>query len=193
MTDKYFDLHDWHKQLQRTLSDREVVEAIRYRRDAEGDYQTRQSLGFILASELREQDRYAEAEDVLLDLSQQDLTEPYPLISLAGQKLYSEYKPDEALEIIDHALDRARASGYFHRCALGVKARIAEKIQRYDLIADVIREIMTTGFAGNGVLIDVGIERDFVDRLPAETVDATLLQQFDEFCRRPSGRRPDDS
>jgi hypothetical protein len=192
MTDKFFDLHAWHKQLQCALSDREIVEAIRHRREAEGDLQTGRSLGFILASELCEQGRYGEAEDVLLDLSKQEPAEPFPLIALAEQKFYSEEKPDEALGIIDRALVRARGSEYFHRCALGVKARIAEKIQRYDLIAAVIREIMTTGFAGSsGILIDVGIERDFVDRLPAGAVDATLVQQFDEFCRHP--RRQDNS
>jgi hypothetical protein len=192
MTDKYFELHDWHKQLQRNLPDREVVEAIRQRREAEDDLQTGRSLGFILASELSEQGRHGEAADVLLDLSKQDPVEPFPLISLAEQKLYSEDKPDDALEIIDQALDRARASGYFHRCALGVKARIAEKLKRYDLIADVMREIMTTKFGESSVLVDVGIERDFVDRLPAEAIDGALLQQFDEFCGHPGARHSDE-
>jgi hypothetical protein len=62
---------------------------------------------------------------------------------------------------VDKAIERARASGNFRRNALGVKARIAEKLRRYDLIAAVLREIMTIKFAESRV--DVGLERDFVD------------------------------
>jgi hypothetical protein len=117
-----------------------------------------------------------------LDLSKQNPAEPYPLVALAEQKLYYEQKLDEALEIVERAIERARSSGYFRRNALGVKARIAEKLQRYDLISDVLREIMTTKFTGSRV--DVGVERDFVERLPTGVIDAELLAQYDKFCRR---------
>jgi hypothetical protein len=32
--------------------------------------------------------------------------------------------------------------------------------------------------------VDVGVERDFVDRLPAGVIEGDLLRQYDEFCRR---------
>jgi hypothetical protein len=182
MTDKFVSLHTWYDQLQRTYAGDEIVEKIKSRLRNEDDQESARLLAFILAGEFREQQRYAEAEHVMLDLSERDQAEPYPLISLAGQKLYDEQKPDEALGIIDKAIERARASGAFRRNALGVKARIAEKLQRYDLIPDILREIMTIKFAESRV--DVGVERDFVDRLPAGVVDAALLQQYDEFCRR---------
>jgi tetratricopeptide (TPR) repeat protein len=170
------------EQLQRTCADQEIVDKIANRMKAESDEETTQSLAFILASEFGRQERYGEAETILLNLSERNPAEPYPLIALAEQKLYYEEKPDEALEIVESAIERARASGNFRRNALGVKARIAEKLQRYDLIADIIREIMTIKFAESR--IDVGLERDFVDRLPSGVVAAELVQQYDEFCRR---------
>src|ERR1700741_1577990 len=127
MTDKFVSLHTWYDQLQRSHTRDDIVEKIRNRLKSESDQESTRLLAFILAGEFREQGRYEEAEHVLLDLSERDQAEPYPLISLAGQKLYDEQKPDEALGIVDKAIKRARASRTFRRNALGVKARIAEK------------------------------------------------------------------
>jgi tetratricopeptide (TPR) repeat protein len=181
MTDNFVNLHKWYERLQRTCADQEIVDEIMRRMKTESDQETVRSLAFILASEFRQHGRYGEAENILLDLSEQNPNEPYPLIKLAEQKLYYEEMPNEALAIVEKALSRARASGNFRRNALGVKARIAEKLQRHDLIADVLREIMTIKSGKSRA--DVGVERDFVDRLPTGAIDPTLLRQYDEFCR----------
>jgi tetratricopeptide (TPR) repeat protein len=181
MTDNFVNLHKWYEELQRTCASQEIVDEITRRMNTESNEEDVRSLAFFLANEFRRQERYAEAENILLDLTERNPVEPYPLISLAEQKLYYEEKPSEALEIVEKALNRARASGNFRRNALGVKARIAEKLQRYDLIADVLREIMTTKSGKSRA--DVGVERDFVDRLPTGAIDPTLLQQYDKFCR----------
>jgi hypothetical protein len=181
MTDNFVSLHKWYERLQRTCADQEIVDEITRRMKAENDKEDVRSLAFFLATEFRRQKRYGEAEAILLDLSERNPVEPYPLISLAEQKLYHEEKPNEALEFVEKAINRARASGNFRRNALGVKARIADKLQRYDLIVDVLREIMTMKFGESHA--DVGVERDFVDRLPAGAIDPILLRQYDEFCR----------
>jgi hypothetical protein len=181
MTDNFVNLHKWYERLQRTCADQEIVDEITRRMKAENDKEDARTLAFFLASEFCRQKRYVEAERILLNLSQRNPVEPFPLISLAEQKLYYEEKPNEALEIVEKALNRARACGYFHRNALGVKARIAETLQRYDLVGDVLREIMTIKFSESRA--DVGVERDFVDRLPAGAIGPILLRQYDEFCR----------
>jgi tetratricopeptide (TPR) repeat protein len=180
MPNKFQNVHKWHERLRRTCSNEEIVEDIKRRMEAERDLEIVRTLALILASEFREQQRYGAAENISLDLSQKDPIEPYPLINLAEQKLYYEQKIDEALEIVDEAIKRARACGNFHRNALGVKARIAEKMRRYDLIADVMKEIMTIEYRR----VDVGVERDFVDRLPPGAIDAELVEKYNEFCRR---------
>lgn len=181
--DDPYSLYRWYDELQRTLADREIVDAIARRMAESGDV-SRRFLALILAGELRRQQRYRDAEAILLEVSKQDPGEPYPLISLAEQKLYYEADPAAALVIVEQALERARASGHYHRCALGVKARIAEKLRRYGLIEDALREIMTVAFTGR--LDDVGVERDFVARLPAGAIDTTLRERYDAFCRRAS-------
>jgi hypothetical protein len=182
MTSNSPDLNSWYDQLQRTYSDEEVVKEITNRMRSETAKETARSLGLILASELRRQRRYVQAENVLLDLAQGNPAEPYPLIALAVQKLYDEERPEEALHIAERAVETARASGIFRRNALGVKARIAKKLNKYELLPDILREIMTIKFTESRV--DVGIERDLIERLPAGAVDQALLQQYDEFCRR---------
>jgi tetratricopeptide (TPR) repeat protein len=182
MADMYVGLHKWYHQLQQRCADPEIVDEIMNRMRVESDPEALRSLAFILASEYRRQERYREAESILLDLSERNPAEPYPLIELAGQKLYDEQRPEEALEVVEKAVERARALGGFRRNALGVKARIAEKLRRYDLIASVLKEIMTIKSSENRV--DVGVERDFVDRLPAGVIEGDLLRQYDEFRRR---------
>lgn len=183
--DDPYSLHRWYDELRPTLADREIVDAIK-RRMADSGEASRRFLALILASELRRQQRYRDAEAVLIDVSKQDPNEPYPLISLAEQKLYYEADPATALALIELALESARASGRYHRCALGVKARIAGKLRRYGLIEDALREIMTVAFTGR--LDDVGVERDFVDRLPIGAIDASLREQYDAFCRNRASK-----
>jgi hypothetical protein len=59
------------------------VAEIMNRMRVESDPEALRSLAFILASEFGQQERYREAEGVLLDLSERSPAEPYPLIALA--------------------------------------------------------------------------------------------------------------
>ena len=77
MTDKFVSLHTWYDQLQRSHAGDDIVEKIRNRLKSESDQESARLLAFILAGEFREQERYEEAEHVLLDLSERDQTEPF--------------------------------------------------------------------------------------------------------------------
>jgi hypothetical protein len=179
MNDKLSDLQQWYQQLQRVLSNQEIIEDIERRKTKESDPEILRSLDFILASEFQRQGLYSDAENILLELSRRDTTEPYPLIALAEQKLYYERKFDSALDIADEAVRCARISGKFRRNALGVRARIAKQLQRYDLIAEALREIMSIKFSESR--IDVGVERDFVDGLPSNAIEEQLRRQYEQF------------
>jgi hypothetical protein len=145
-------------------------------------------LSFFLVDEFRNQEQDEAADVVLRDLSESDPLEPYPLISLAEQKLYYEEKPTEALSTIEQAIPRARVSGHFRRNALGVKARIALDLQRYDLIPDILRELMSVPAKRGDV--DIGTERDFFDRLPPGVIDERLAAEFEEFCQQRGRPKP---
>jgi hypothetical protein len=184
MNDKFSDLQQWYEERQRALSDHEVVEDIERRKKRESDPEILRSLDLILASEFQRQGRYSDAENVLLALNRRDTAEPYPLIALAEQKLYYERNLDSALEIAGEAVRGARMSGKFRRNALGVRARIAKQLQRYDLIAEALREIMSIKFSESR--IDVGVERDFIDGLPSHAIDEQLRSQYEEFFQSAS-------
>src|SRR5581483_9071605 len=117
-----------------------------------------------------------------MQLSNQIPSEPVPLIQLAEQKLYFEQKPEEALTFIERALERAYSSQKYRRQALGVKARIAQQLGRYELIEDVLQVLMNIEPTESDT--DVGIERDFVDRAPQGAIDEDLRQKYNDFCNR---------
>ena len=73
------------------------------------------------------------------------------------------------MEVIDRALEVARRTGTLRRYTLGNKARIALDLKRYDIVEDVLKEIMELKI--DPELPDIGRERDFFDRLPPNSID----------------------
>ena len=109
------------------------------------------------------------------------------LMKRANYDLYVFDDPKEALKSIDVALERAYRSGSFRREALGYKARILLKLGRGDELSDVLEEIMSLQIVKG--MLDIGRERDFVDRAPPGFIRKNVLDRYNEF--RP--KRPTDS
>jgi hypothetical protein len=65
MTDKVVSLHQWYDLLLKTREDRDIIEEITHRMEAESDSEAARSLAFILATEFRRQARYGDAENIL--------------------------------------------------------------------------------------------------------------------------------
>ena len=136
--------------------------------------------GFMV-DEYRRRGDYAAATAVYLDDYNADPSEPMPLISLAGQKLHVEDQPEEAMRFASQAVNVALRAGVWRRLALGTKARTALRLRDYPVVEDVIEQILELTFTrGNA---DVGVERDFLDRLPAGSIDPLVASQYDEYCR----------
>src|ERR1700736_4454099 len=135
-SDEQREFEKWYRDRRRAIfrgeaecgAEEALLEAIRERIRSETNEENRRSLNFMLSSEYEFQERYSEAEAVLLKIYDEDPNEPFPLISLAGQKLYAEEKPEVAMPIIDRAIVVAYRTGIFRRLALGTKARIALKL-----------------------------------------------------------------
>jgi hypothetical protein len=163
-------------------AEEELLDAIRQRIKEETDEENRRGLKFTLSTEYAIQERYPEAEVVLLGLHDENPDEPLPLISLAGQKLYYEEKPEAAMPIINRAIEVAYRSNVFRRLALGTKARIAHALKEYGIVEDVLNQLMQLKFGPGDV--DCGIERDFLDRLPAGTISEEVARKYDRFSQR---------
>src|SRR5581483_3583974 len=161
--------------------DPSAVHAIKARLEKESDQAVRRQLNLALASEYKVLGKHDVSERIYLKLFNESPDEPMPLILLAGQKLYGEGDPAAAMHVIDQALVAAFRSGNFRRLGLGVKARIALKQGKFSVVEDVIRLLLQLQNDPRGV--DVGIERDFFDRLPPGAIDETLALKFAEHAR----------
>jgi hypothetical protein len=157
-----------------------IVDELERKIIIETDLEGLMTLRELLAHEYAGRGRHNESEALYRMLSSQQPDDPLPLIWLSGAKLYYQDRPEEAMPIIDKAIDLAMKSGNFRRHALGTKARIALKLKSYGLVEDVLKELMDLRFVrGN---IDCGIERDFFDRLPPGAIDTKVASDYDKFC-----------
>ena len=170
----------WYKELCREARDVDIIPALEERIRRETDAARLHHLRFQLASEHQVRGDYAAADAVHLADIDANPDEPMPLISLAGQKLYQEEKPEVALPIIDRAIEVAMRTGMFRRHALATKARIALALNDHAAVEDVLRRIMALTFTrGNA---DIAVERDFFDRLPSGSIDPQVARAYEEYC-----------
>ena len=123
---------------------------------------------------------FATAVAIDLQLADRHPDSPSPLNSVATNKLYFLNQPQDAMEVIDRALEVARRTGTLRRYTLGNKARIALDLKRYDIVEDVLKEIMELKI--DPELPDIGRERDFFDRLPPDSINPDIARQYNEYC-----------
>jgi hypothetical protein len=134
----------------------------------------------MLAGEYSFNQDYPAAEAIQRRLADKHPDDPLPLINLVTYKLYFQEQPEEALQLINRALELAYRSGEFRRQALGDKARIALKLERYDIVESALRKIMQLKV--DPEVPDIGRECDFFDRIPPGSIDAEVARQYDEYC-----------
>jgi len=179
--DPVHQIEDWHLEFSRTHNGPETICAIEEKIRNESDPMVLRALNFALGWEYRGVGDYTAYEAVSLRMFDAEPDEPVPLISLAEHKLLVQKQPEAAMPIIDRAIEVAFRSGIFRRHALATKARIALDLAQYHVVEEILRQIMQLEFGrGNA---DIGVERDFYDRLPPGSIDADVARQYDAFCR----------
>jgi tetratricopeptide (TPR) repeat protein len=105
----------------------------------------------------------------------------------ANINLYFTKDMEEALRCIDAALELAYRTLFFRREALGVKARVLLQLGRGEALSSVLEEIMSMKMIKD--VVDIGRERDFVDRAPPGLILDDVLARYNQF--RP--KRLDDT
>ena len=178
-------LAEWVWQLRREQSRHRVIDIVSERaQQADGD--DYRFLAFEFAHLLREAERIDEAIQTLDQVSDRYPDDVRAVMGKASIYFWRLDQPEQALECIDVALERARRTGFSRREALGDKARILLKLSRGDELSDVLEEIMSLQMVPG--IPDVARERDFVDRAPPGLIRKNVLERYNEFCPR----RPDD-
>jgi hypothetical protein len=181
-----FEVHDWFGKALRHTPIPELVEALRQRlAGAQEPIEMRETRN-CLAMALRLDNRIDEARTVLFAIIADEPKNPRGYISLANFELY-DADALQAMAAIDQAIVLANASGDFRREALGVKGRIALKLERFDILESVLRDIMALRFERRNV--DIGIERDFLDRAPAGAIDPELVRAYDAYPEKHRAER----
>ncbi|MFT4278901.1 MAG: hypothetical protein QM576_21355 [Rhodopseudomonas sp.] len=104
------------------------------------------------------------------------------LFPISKAELYLYYLGDlqEALSCINMAVERAYRAGSSRRMALGVKARILLRMERWGQLSEVLEAIMS--LQNSREHPDIGRERDFVDGAPPGVLPNTLLARYNEYC-----------
>jgi hypothetical protein len=182
-----WEIYEWHRRLQLEKGLRTNLAAdIEHKIGNQTSAARLRALNFLLASEYRGADRFADEERTYHLLHEQYPNDPLPLVFLAGSKLYCQEQAEAALLLIEEAIPIADRSGNFRRLALGVKARIALELRAYSEIEGILRALLALKFEPSN--LDCGIERDFFDRLPADVIDKGRAQEYDRHARRARPR-----
>ncbi|MBR0814920.1 tetratricopeptide repeat protein [Bradyrhizobium diazoefficiens] len=184
--DPLIELSEWVWQLRRERPLHRVIDIVG-KRAQQADDDGYHFLAFELASLLREAGRIDEAIRTLDQVSDRFPDDVRAAMSKSSTYFWALDQPEQALEYIEVALERARRTGFFRREALGDKARILLRLSRGDELSDVLEEIMSLQMTPG--VPDIGRERDFVDRAPPGLIRKNVLERYNEF--RP--RRPEDS
>ncbi len=173
-------IHRWYNGWRRNAPEVDITPALDERIRHETDALKLHELRFLLASAHTERGNFAAAEATYLADIAANPDDPLLLIFLAELKLYNEQTPETALPFIERAVEVSMRTGVFRRHALATKARIALEVKAYELVEDVMRRIMQLTFTrGN---MDIGTERDILDRLPPGSIDAEVARDYEEYC-----------
>jgi len=172
----------WYRKLTRTnrRAFDKNIRAIEDRIRANPDAPEVDELYRCLSDQYSAHGDFAAAEAINLELAKRHPDDPLPLNSVATNKLSFLNQPEEAMDVINRALEVAHRTGEFRRYTLGNKARIALGLKRYDIVEGVLKEIMELKI--DPELPDIGRERDFFDRLPPDSIDPDTARQYNEYC-----------
>jgi len=129
---------------------------------------------FLIIAE-RDRERLRLVDEVLEEFPDDVLV----LMRKSSIYLYSMDDFEQALKWIEVAIEHADRQNCCRRMALGQKARILLKLGRGGELTDVLEGIMALRLEKGA--IDVGRERDFVDRAPPGMIRKDVLERYNEF------------
>ena len=139
----------------------------------------------------RRTDTLAEADRAYRDALALSPDNVITLTSLAQMNHFQAKKLDVALQWAETATAVAEKQLLFVRLAYGVLCRIAIALERHDLIERSIRRLIEYIPPSNPDA-DIGLEYDFVSRIPAGALPPGLLEAYQEkLGRRPSSPKSD--
>src|SRR5262245_51084564 len=115
-------VHRWHAEWRNANPGADIIPILEGNLCHETDPIKRGELYHLLAEGYRDKRDYASAAKIRIRECNERPNEPMPLILLASQKFFDEGQPQEAMRIIQRAVEVALQEGTYRRLALGMKA-----------------------------------------------------------------------
>ena len=175
---KYHEVMDWYE-VERRNKEADVVQLIHERLANSKDVVEKKAYLQALEIELKIQQRFDEAEDILHQMIVLDTIDPLPLIGLATLRLHFQDNPEQALKDINQAFKVAQTSGNFRRHALNTKARVLLKLADYRALERCLLDIVETKILPGQ--LDIRKERDFFDLIPPGSISHEARNLFLEY------------
>ena len=117
-----------------------------------------------------------DAESAIRQAAEERPNDPLPWCTLASHHHHTRNNPDNAVNFIETALQKAKAQGALIRHVLAQRINIALDRKDYATVEDSLVQILE---APRGPDIrDVRLEDYFLDKIPPGTVDGELLERY---------------
>jgi len=155
-----------------------ILPWLEARLDHCANHEERAYLLHQLAAEYQLHKDYTAAQNALERLVSSCPEDPEPWIRLAEHFHYHSPNIVKARWAANTAIRLATAQGNFVRQAHGVRIRIALDAEDYRAIEESVRVLID--FTPRPDAIDVGLESDFLPRLPRQFVEANLIRLYAE-------------
>ncbi len=175
------DPTEWAEGLRKAKHYQDISGDIRMRLADSRAHEERRVLYSILINELRMNSRDRDAGIAVEELTAEFPNDERSWVKASNYYLYSGAPKERMLETVNRAISLAQTNGRFTRECYGIKARIALAVADYSLLHDTLLAIIKIGPRKG--LIDVGVERDFVDRAPAGSIDEAIRSEFDRLYK----------
>jgi tetratricopeptide (TPR) repeat protein len=170
------DLEQWYHQLLLENRNKSYIDTIRIRLMLEELDPERYAIEILLFREFRRTGMYSEAKEVIDGIIERHSHEIFPRVWLAELYLSFLDNPVKALKIIESAVVLAGEQGVLQRYVWGVRARIAVKLNRYDLLEECLSRLLDLSRTANEK--DVGLEVDFFTHADHTRLSKSIVEQF---------------
>ncbi|HEY7609670.1 MAG TPA: hypothetical protein VIF14_10610 [Alphaproteobacteria bacterium] len=175
------DLRDWYMEQCRERSPHEVIVALESALERCASDPARLFIIASLAHQHELIDQWEEAESCIHDLIKLSNGAPEWWIRLAEFYHYSHRNLPAAARTIRTAVRRAQEEGSFVRQSLTTQIRIAISENDFPLVSRALRQLINAPV--DLAKPDVWYETDFLDRIPAGTVEPDLLKRYRELAQ----------
>lgn len=172
-------IHSWYSRISNQRARGGPPDSLEHELQQFQSDSSKSELLLTLVSDFQLRGNYQAAENLIQAEIELDPRDPRMRLLMVSHYFYNSEEFDKALNASNEALSEARKSGMFIREVHGVRARIALKTNDNKLLRQSVQEIIDLGLMPNA--IDVGMERDFVDRAPSGVISDETKQQFESL------------